>query len=85
MAYIGYNNLWENEFDNNVSKNDEVKDLKNNQLKLQVHDTNNKDEKITTNFKAVDGSDNIIKAYLDEKLIKKRWSFIVFRKRLQRV
>ena len=50
MAYIGYKKLWENEFDNNVSKNDEVKDLKINQLKLQVHDTNNKDEKITTKF-----------------------------------
>ena len=28
MAYISYNNIWENEFDNIVSRRDELQDLK---------------------------------------------------------
>ena len=41
-----------------------------NQLKLEVHDTYKKDEKITTNFEPIDDEDVINKAYLDEKLKK---------------
>ena len=41
-----------------------------NQLKLEVHDTYKKDEKLTTNFEPTDDSDVINKGYLDEKLIK---------------
>ena len=37
-------------------------------MKLEVHDTYKKDEKITTNFEAVDGKDVINKPNLDEKL-----------------
>ena len=70
MAYISYNKLWESEFDGIVSKRDKLQDLNINQLKLQVHDTYKKDEKITTNFEPVDNEDVINKAYLDEKLIK---------------
>ena len=84
MAYIKYKKLWESEFDNIVSKRDKLQDLNINQLKLEVHDTYKKDEKLTTNFKAVDDEDVINKGYLDEKL-KKRWSFCIYRKRLQRV
>ena len=68
MAYISYNKLWESEFDNIVSKRDKLQDLNINQLKLEVHDTYRKDEKMTTNFKAVDDEDVINKGYLDEKL-----------------
>ena len=57
MAYIFYNNLWESEFDNIVSKRDTLQDLKTNQLKLEVHDRNNKDEKLTTKFEPSDDSD----------------------------
>ena len=39
-------------------------------MKLQVQDTYKEDEKITTNFKAVDESDVLNKTYLDEKLLK---------------
>ena len=70
MAYISYNRLWESEFDGIVSKRDKLQDSNINELKLEVHDTYKKDEKITTNFKAVDDSDVINKAYLDEKLKK---------------
>ena len=70
MAYISYNRLWESEFDGIVSKRDKLQDSKINQLKLEVHDTYKKDEKITTNFKPVDNEDVINKAYLDEKLLK---------------
>ena len=70
MAYISYNKLWENEFDGIVSKRDKLQDLNINQLKLEVHDTYKKDEKLTTNFKPTDDSDVINKAYLDEKLKK---------------
>ena len=70
MAYISYNKLWESEFDGIVSKRDKLQDLNINQLKLEVHDTYKKDEKLTTNFQPVDDSDVINKAYLDEKLSK---------------
>ena len=70
MAYISYNNLWESEFDGIVSKRDKLQDLINNQLKLEVHDTYKKDEKLTTNFEAVDNEDVINKGFLDSKLLK---------------
>ena len=70
MAYISYNKLWESEFDGIVSKRDKLQDSNFNQLKLEVHDTYKKDEKITTNFEPVDSEDVINKGYLDEKLLK---------------
>ena len=70
MAYISYNKLWESEFDGIVPKRDKLQDLNINQLKLEVHDTYKKDEKLTTNFEPVDNSDVINKGYLDSKLIK---------------
>ena len=70
MAYISYNKLWESEFDGIVSKRDKLQDANISQLKLEVHDTYKKDEKITTNFKAVNDEDVINKGYLDEKLLK---------------
>ena len=70
MAYISYNKLWESEFDGIVSKRDKLQDLNINQLKLEVHDTYKKNEKLTTNFEPTDDSDVINKTYLDEKLKK---------------
>ena len=70
MAYISYNKLWESEFDGIVSKRDKIQDSNINQLKLEIHDTYKKDEKLTTNFEPVDNEDVINKGYLDEKLIK---------------
>ena len=70
MAYISYNNLWESEFDGIVSKRDKLQDLNINQLKLEIHDTYKKDEKITTNFEAVNNELVINKGHLDDKLIK---------------
>ena len=70
MAYISYDKLWESEFANIVSKRDKLQDLNINQLKLEVHDTYNKDEKLTTNFEAVDNEDVINNGYLDSKLLK---------------
>ena len=70
MAYISYNKLWESEFDGIVSKRDRLQDSNINQLKLEVHDSYKKDEKITTNFEATDDSDVINKNFLDEKLLK---------------
>ena len=70
MAYISYNKLWESEFDGIFSKRDKLQDLNINQLKLEVHDTYKKDEKLTTNFEPVDDLDVINKAYLDSKLLK---------------
>ena len=70
MAYISYNKLWESEFDGIVSKRDKLQDSNINQLKLEVHDTYKKDERITTNFEPVDNEDVINKGYQDEKLIK---------------
>ena len=70
MAYISYNKLWESEFDGIVSKRDKLQDANISQLKLEVHDTYKKDEKLTTNFEPVDDLDVINKAYLDGKLLK---------------
>ena len=71
MAYISYNILWESEFDGIVSKRDNIQDANMSQLKLEIHDTYKKDEKITTNFEAVDDKNVINKAYLGSKLLKK--------------
>ena len=70
MAYISYNKLWESEFDGIVSKRDRLQDSNISQLKLEVHDTYKKDEKLSTNFEPVDNDDVINKGYLDSKLIK---------------
>ena len=70
MAFISYNKLWESEFVNIISKRDKLQDLNINQLKLEVHDTYKKDEKLTTDFEPVNNSDVINKAYLGSKLLK---------------
>ena len=69
MAYTSYNKLWESEFDGIVSRRDKQQDANISQLKLEVHDTYKKDEKIT-NFEPTDNSDVINRGYLDEKLTK---------------
>ena len=46
MAYISYINLWESEFDGIVSKRDKLQDWSIIQLKLGVHDSFKKDEKL---------------------------------------
>ena len=70
MAYISYNKFWESEFDGIVSERDKLQDANISQLKLEVHDTSRKDEKVTTNFEPIDNVDVINKTYLDEKLKK---------------
>ena len=70
MAYISYNKLWESEFDGIVFKRDKLQDANKNQLKLEVHDTYKKDEKLTTNFEPIGSSDVINKGYLDSKILK---------------
>ena len=70
MAFISYNKLWESEFDGIVSKRDKPQDANNSHSKLEVHDTYEKDEKITTDFEPIDNSDVINKGYLDSKLLK---------------
>ena len=69
MAYISYNKLWESEFDGIVSKRDKLQEANISQLKLEVYDTYEKDERITTNFEPVDNEDVINKGYFDEKLL----------------
>ena len=71
MAYISYSKSWESEFDGIVSKRDKLLDLNINQSKLEVHDTYKKDQKITTNFEAVDNEVVINIGYIDSKLLKK--------------
>ena len=70
MAYIYYNKLWESEFDGIVSERDKLQDLNINQLKLKVHDSYKKDEKITTNFEPSNNEDVLHKGHLDDKLLK---------------
>ena len=67
MASIPFNKASKSEFYNVVSKKHKVPDFNINQLKLGVHDTYKKDEKITTNFEPMDIEDVINKANLEEK------------------
>ena len=85
MAYISHENLWESEFDNNVSKMDELQDMNNNESKLEVHDTDNKDENLSTDFEPIKNEDIINTAYLDEIFFKNKRSHIIFRKKIQRI
>ena len=70
MAYISYNKLWEGQFDKNFSKRNNLQGLKINQVKLELHDSYKKDEKLTTNSEPMNNEDVINKEYLDEKLLK---------------
>ena len=70
MAYISHNTLCESENDGIASKRDKLQVLDINHLKLEVHDTSKKGQKITTNFEAVDDEDVINNGYLHEKLLK---------------
>ena len=70
MPYISYNKVWESEFNGIVSKREKLQDININQIKLEVHDTYKKDEKITTNFEPNDNEDVVNKSYLDSKLLK---------------
>ena len=56
--------LWKSEIDGIVSKRDKLQDLNINQLKLEVHDTYEKDEKLTTNFEALNDEDVITTGFL---------------------
>ena len=75
MANFSYNKLWESDFDNMVSKKDKVHYINFNQLKLEVHDTYKKDEKLKTNFKPVYNDDFENKTYLEENLKNRRSYF----------
>ena len=81
MAYKSYKKAWESEFDNIVSKREKLQNLYIKQLKLQVHDTYKKDEKITTKFQAVNEEDVIRKGYLDGNLLKKDGQISCFEKK----
>ena len=61
--------MWKSEFGNIVSKRDKLSDLKINQLKLEVQNTYEENEKISSNFQSTDDIYVINKAYLDEKLL----------------
>ena len=72
MAYIKRDKLWETELDNFVLRKVNVQDLTINQLNFAVHDAFQKNEKQTTNFKAVNDKNAKNKAFPDEKLVKKK-------------
>ena len=56
-----------------------------NQLKLEIHDTYKKDEKITTNFETVNKEDVVHKSYLDEKVLKIDGHISLLEKKTQRL
>ena len=84
MAYNSFNKLWENEFDNIVSKQDKVQDMNINQLKLEVHDIYKKDLK-NNRFYTCQRQSCYKQCLSRRKNIHNRWSFIVLRRRLQRI
>ena len=66
-------------------RKNKVQDLNINQLKLEVHDSYKKDEKIPTKFEPIDNEDITNKAYLDEKISKIRGWFSDFEKHYNEV
>ena len=80
MAYRYYNKLSGSELDNIDSKRGKLQDLNIDQLILEVHDTFEKDEKITTNYEAVNDEDVINKSFLDEKFSKINGHLSLFEK-----
>ena len=68
MAYISCKILWQSEFDNIVSRKDKMQDLNINQIKLEVHDNYEEDEKITKTFEPGNDEDVLNQAYLDKKV-----------------
>ena len=70
MAYMSYYKLWGSEFDNIVSKRDKLQELNISQSKLEVHNTYEKDEKITTNIEPNNNEHFINESYLYENLLK---------------
>ena len=62
--------MWESEFDNLISKKDNVQYLNNSQLKLKVNYHLKKDEKLGTIFEPSINEDVINKTHLDENLTK---------------
>ena len=84
MAYIKFKKLWESEFDTIICRKDKVQDIKFNQLKLKVNDTYTKDKGITTIFQPSNDENVINKAFVEKKN-RNRGSFIIIRKRLQRI
>ena len=85
MAYLSCIKLWESEFGNIVFKKDKLQDLNFNQLKLQVQDTYEKDEKPLTNFEPINKKDIIKKGLSRRKIIKNKRPLINIGKRLQRI
>ena len=53
-----------------MARRDKLQAANISQLKLEVHGTYKKDEKLTTNFEPNDNEDVINKGYLDSKLLK---------------
>ena len=80
MAYISYIQLWESDFVCIVSKRDKLQDANINQLKLQISDTYEKDERRTTKLDPTDNEDVINKTYLDEKISKTEGQISYFEK-----
>ena len=77
MAYISYNKLWDSAIDKIASKQDKLQDMNINQLKLEEHDSYEKDEKITTDFEPINIEHVINKANLDKKYQKKRTLILI--------
>ena len=57
-----------------------MQDINLNQLKLDLHDTCKKDEKLTTNFEASNPEDVINKAYQDEKISERNGHLLLLEK-----
>ena len=70
MAYISYDKLWRSELYKNISSKAKVQDINHNQLKLWLNDTDQKDEKITTNFEPFNAEDVIKKFILIQNYLK---------------
>ena len=61
MANERYNNIWRNEFHNNVSANDRVQDKYLDQIKLKVNVTYEKVEILTTQIEPSNDEDVVYK------------------------
>ena len=69
-----------NEIDKNISAEDETQHTNLNLLKLEIKDTYQKDEKITTNFEAVNDEHVVNKASVVTKLAKAKVLYCSWKK-----
>ena len=65
---MSYDELWSDDVHNKVSAKDRLEDMKFHELKVKVNESDNKFEKLTTNFEPLIDEDVVSKCELDAEV-----------------